>query len=280
MRLQDGKEIQIVADSVDLYDTTYSNLEMTALEQVRVETYGEDLGQSSWLTADELRRFIAWLDLKSDSQILEVGSGSGGPALFVAQLTGAPITGIDINEHAISAADKMVHDRGLETQAQFLQVDASLPLPFDDGTFDAIICIDAIIHLSDRPSVLSEWHRVLRDGGVALFTDSTVITGLLSKEEIATRSSIGYFLFAAPGEDDRLLKEAGFKVERVEDVTENAALVAKRWHRARANHRDELLRVEGAATYEGLQQFLTTVGRVSAERRLSRFVFVARKPRT
>jgi hypothetical protein len=38
--------------------------------------------------------------------------------------------------------------------------------------------------------------------------------------------------------------------------------------------------VEDEATYEGLQQFLTTVGLVSAERRLSRFVFVARKPHT
>jgi ubiquinone/menaquinone biosynthesis C-methylase UbiE len=269
-----------VADSVDLYNTTYTNLEMTALEQVRVETYSEDLGQSSWMTADELRRFIAWLDLTSDSHVLEVGSGSGGPALFVAELTGASITGIDINEHAIPAGTKMAHDRGLEKQAQFLQVDASASLPFQDGTFDAIICIDAIIHLPGRPNVLAEWHRVLKDGGLALFTDSTVVTGLITKEEIATRSSIGYFLFAAPGEDERLLKEAGFEVERAEDVTENAALVARRWYEARARHRDALLQVEDEATYEGLQRFLTTVERVSAERRLSRYVFVARKSRT
>ncbi len=267
-----------MADSVDLYNTTYSNLELTALEQVRVETYGEDLGQSSWLTADELRRFIAWLDLTPDSHVLEVGSGSGGPALFVAKLTGARITGIDINEHAIAAGTRMAHDSGLEGRVQFQQVDASLPLPFPGGTFDAIICVDAIIHMPGRPNVLAEWHRVLKDGGLALFTDSTVVTGLLTKEEIATRGSIGYFLFAAPGEDERLLQEAGFEVERADDVTENAALVASRWCEARARHREALLRVEDDGTYEGLQRFLTIVGTVSAERRLSRFVFVARKP--
>jgi ubiquinone/menaquinone biosynthesis C-methylase UbiE len=277
---RDTKEIRIVADSVDLYDTTYSNLDMTAHEQVRLETYGEDLGQSSWLTADELRRFITWLNLTPSSHVLEVGSGSGGPALFAVELTGARVTGIDINEHAIAAGTKMAHDRGLEGQTHFLQVDAGLPLPFPDGTFDAIICIDAVIHLPDRPHVLAEWHRVLKSGGRALFTDTTVVTGLLTKEEIATRSSIGYFVFAPPGEDERLLKEAGFEVERVEDVTENAAVVARRWCEARARHREALLRVEDEATYEGLQQFLTTVGLVSAERRLSRFVFVARKPHT
>lgn len=268
-----------MADSVDLYDTTYSNLERAALEQVRVETYGEDLGQGSWMTADGLRRFISWLDLTSDSHVLEVGSGSGGPALFVANLTGARITGIDINEHAVAAATKMAQDRGMEKQAQFLRVDASAPLPFQDGTFDAIICIDAIIHLPGRSQVLAEWHRVLKDGGRALFTDSTVVTGLLTKEVIATRSSIGYFLFAAPGEDERLLKEAGFEVERSEDMTENAALVARRWHEARARHREALLRVEDEGTYEGPQRFRSTVAQVSAERRLSRFVFVALKPR-
>lgn len=269
-----------MADSVDLYNTAYSNMELTALEQVRVETYGEDLGQSSWLTEDELRRFVSWLDLTPHSHVLEVGSGSGGPALFVAQLTGARITGVDINEHAISAATKMARDRGLEGQAHFLQVDASRPLPFEDGTFDAILCIDAIIHMPGRPTVLAEWYRVLKNGGRAVFTDSTVVTGLVTKEEIATRASIGYFLFAAPGEDERLLKEAGFEVERADDVTENAALVARRWCEARARHREALLQAEGEDTYEGLQRFLTTVGKVSAERRLSRFVFLARKTGT
>lgn len=267
-----------MAESVDLYNTAYGNLEMTALEQVRVETYGQDLGQSSWMTEDELRRFIAWLDLTANSHVLEVGCGSGGPALFVAGVTGARVTGIDINEHAMAAATKMAHDRGMEEQADFLQIDASLPLPFEEGTFDAIICVDAIIHMPGRPNVLAEWYRVLKGGGRALFTDSTVITGLLTKEEIATRGSIGYFLFAAPGEDERLLREAGFEVERADDVTENAALVARRWREARDRHREELLQVEDEATYEGLQRFLATVGQVSAERRLSRFVFVARKP--
>ena len=59
------------------------------------------------------------------------------------------------------------------------------------------------------------------------------MTGLLSNEEIAIRSSIGYFLFAPPGEDARLISEAGFVLERTEDTTENMATISKGRHDAR-----------------------------------------------
>ncbi|GAC1328576.1 MAG: hypothetical protein NVS2B16_01680 [Chloroflexota bacterium] len=65
-------------------------------------------------------------------------------------------------------------------------------------------------------------------------------------------------------------------MERADGVTENAALVARRWREARSKHREAPLHGEGEATYEGLQRFLTTIGRVSPERCLSWFV-VSRK---
>lgn len=49
--------------SVDLYGTAYGNFATHALEQVRRDTYGEDFGQSSWVTADEYRRFFQLLEL-------------------------------------------------------------------------------------------------------------------------------------------------------------------------------------------------------------------------
>ncbi len=79
-------------------------------------------------------------------------------------------------------------------------MDASDALPFADAQFDALVCIDAINHLPGRLSVLREWRRVVKEDGLILFTDPITVTGLLSNEEIAIRSSIGYFLFTPPGE--------------------------------------------------------------------------------
>ncbi len=242
-----------------------------------METYGEDIGQNSWLTADEWRTFLFWLELGPASTVLEVACGSGGPALFLAQTTGAHVLGIDINEQGIATANGMAHEKRLDTLAGFEVVDAAKALSSAAASFDGVVCVDSINHLADRRLVLQEWHRVLKPTGRILFTDPIVVTGFLSNEEIAIRSSIGYFLFAPAGADDQLLDESGFTLLRKQDITANSALVSKRWHAARVRHRDELLDIEGADTFEGLQRFLTVVYTLASERRLSRYVYLAKK---
>jgi hypothetical protein len=117
----------------------------------------------------------------------------------------------------------------------------------------------------------------LKPGGKALFTDPVVITGLVSNEELAVRSSIGFFLFAPSGENERLIEEAGLELVRREDVTENAAMVSKRWRDARAEDRDALMQIEGEERFVKLQQFFDAVYRLTSERRLSRFVYLAQR---
>jgi SAM-dependent methyltransferase len=133
-------------------------------------------------------------------------------------------------------------------------------------------------HIAGRPAVLRDWHRVLKPGGRALFTDAMVVTGPVSHEELATRSSIGYYVFVPPGTNERMLQEAGFELKGVEDVTDNAADIASRWHDARARHRSALVGREGEANFEGLQRFLRCVHTLSRERRLSRYAYLGEKP--
>lgn len=263
---------------ISFYDRTYGGFELDARARVRRETYGEDLGQNSWLTADEWRTFAEWLGVGEGTRVLDVACGSGGPALYFAQTLGAEITGVDHNPEGVGTANRQAEQQGLMDRARFLVADASQRLPVEDGQFDAVTCIDAINHLPGRLEVLRDWWRVLKPGGRLLFTDPIIITGLLSKEEIAIRSTIGFFLFAAPGVDERLLGEAGFEVLRVEDTTVQMATVARRWLDARASYQEALLEDEGLETFEGTQRLLTVAHTIADERRLSRFAFLARKP--
>jgi SAM-dependent methyltransferase len=264
--------------SVDLYGHVYADFESAAETAVRREAYGDDIGQSSWLTAGEWLDFADRLAIGTGSEVLEVGSGSGGPAVYLAEKRGCRITGVDINEHGVRNSAALAASRGLADRARFELVDASRPLPFEAGRFDAVVSNDAMCHIRDRLAVLRDWHRVLRPGGRALFTDAMVVTGVVSHEELATRSSIGFYLFVPPGENERLLEAAGFVVQEVRDVTANAEEVARRWHDARERQREVLARREGEANFEGLQRFLMCVHTLSAERRLSRFAYLAGKP--
>jgi hypothetical protein len=63
-----------VDGNVPLYASAYAGYGVR--EQVRQLTYGDDVGQSGWVTADELEHFAERLELDSDSRLLDVGCGS------------------------------------------------------------------------------------------------------------------------------------------------------------------------------------------------------------
>jgi SAM-dependent methyltransferase len=266
-----------MVDSNQFYTLTYSHFAHPVLAAIRQETFGEDIGQNGWLTADEYRHFLSWLEVNAASRILDIGSGSGGPALLLARTVGCQVTGVDINPSSTSAANAWAHSQGLDALVHFLQGDASQRLPFVDHEFTTIIGIDSMNHVPGRLQVLKEWSRVLRPRGRLLFTDPTIVTGILSNEEIATRSAIGYMLFTPLGEDERLIQEAGLTLLHTQDATDNSVVVSQRWYEARARRREELIQLEGEAVFEKTQRWLSTVHTQASERRLSRFAFVAQK---
>jgi SAM-dependent methyltransferase len=260
------------------YSQQYGRFAENVYADVRREAGGEDIGQNSWHTAEEHDRFRSWLDLDSAARLLDVACGSGGPTLRMARLAGCHVVGTDIQAEGIAAATAAAEQAGLAERARFIQHDASQPLPFPDASFDALLCIDAINHLPDRPAGLREWWRVLKPGGRLVFTDPIIVTGPLSNEEVAIRAAIGFFLFVPLGYDERVLAEAGFDMETAEDRTTNTALVAGRWHDARAKREAILRKIERDEHFTKQQTFLAMCARLAREGRLSRFAYLARKP--
>ena len=271
-----------MTERVDLFTNIYQHFNDQVLNAVRKATFGDDIGQNSWLTVDEYERMLPWLNLTADSHVLEVASGSGGPALYLARTTGCLVTGIDANESGVATASEMASRlatrSGEAERVSFKVADANSALPFATDSFDAVLCIDSMNHFPNRLDVFREWHRVLRPGSRALFTDPVVLTGPVTNDELAQRSSVGLFLFVPPGINEQLIEEAGLLLIRKEDVTDNAALVSRRWHQARLVHRDDLLRIEGEERFEGLQRFFAAVHSLTSEKRLSRIVYLVEKP--
>ncbi len=93
--------------------------------QVRIETYGEDLGQTSWVTMEESNEIPRLIELRLNSSVLEVGCGSGGYALQHAEKAGCRLVGLDINELGVRNANELALARGLASKARFELCDAS-----------------------------------------------------------------------------------------------------------------------------------------------------------
>ena len=246
--------------------------------EIRAEAFGEDIGQQSWLSAEEQDRLIAWLDLRPEHLLLDVACGSGGPTLRIAERTGCRVQGIDLEAAAVTVAQAWVRERGLTDRVTFAVADASRPLDFAPRSFDAIMCVDAISHFPDRPAVLAEWSRLLKPGGSVVYTDPLVVTGPLSNREIAIRSAGTFALFVPPGVDESAIASAGLSLERAEDGTENLARFATRRRAAREARRKALVEIEGKGEVDRSHELFGVAAAAAAERRLSRFLFHARKP--
>ena len=94
-------------------DANYGNFEADLYAQIRRDAFGEDIGQSSWLTAAEQDKFLGWLNLAPGKTLLDIACGSGGPALRIAERTGCSIAGVDVHDQAIATANSLAAQRGL-----------------------------------------------------------------------------------------------------------------------------------------------------------------------
>lgn len=272
-------EPSATGEGTDYYDSLYGHFAEDLHASIRREAFGEEIGQSSWLTADEHRLFFGWLGLDASSEVLDVASGSGGPALFMARTTGCRVTGVELHQAGVDAANVAATSAGRADRVRFLRADAREPLPFGDATFDAAMCIDSINHLYERQRLLDEWYRVVRPGGRILFTDPITVTGLLRRDEMIARSAgMGEFVFTPMGADEEMIRRAGFVDIVVEDRTANVERVADGWAAARDRRSEALERLEGAEASASLTDFLGVVASLARERRLSRPAYVARRP--
>jgi SAM-dependent methyltransferase len=261
----------------DFYAARYAPERQSLQDALFREVYDDYCGQSSWTSTANYDRFTRWLDLTPYSRVLDTACGGGGPTLRLARFAGCSVVGTDINADAIARATARAHEQGLSDRVQFERQDASQPLPFLDNAFDAVLCIDALVHLSDRARIFAEWTRVLKPGGRLLFT-SAVLTGPISNAELAARSLSVLVLLVPPGYDERLLGMVGLVLLRREDTTASLAEIARRHCAARAAHATALRTLEGEAAFAAQNKYRAVAERLASARRLSQIAFLAQKP--
>ena len=208
------------------------NLELADIIAQNLQSAGRDLNKlttADLATVDEFHirgrkatlELAAQMNLNTDSHVLDIGSGLGGPARTLAETYGCQVTGIDLTQAFCNAAAAMSDWVGLGKRVSFKQGDAT-NLPFDNKTFDGAMTIHVAMNIAAKDKMYSEAHRVVKPGGIFAVYDIVQGEGgeVLYPVPWARDPLISHL--ATPDEMKSLLLGAGFKLRDVQDSTEES----------------------------------------------------------
>ncbi len=108
---------------------------------------------------------------KREGRVLDIGTGQGFAAVELAR-RGMPVTTVDISEDNLKKAYSRAMAESVVDLVDFHLADARR-LPFEDGSFDTVVMINALHHLDDFEAVAEEISRVLAPGGDLIISDFT-----------------------------------------------------------------------------------------------------------
>ena len=161
--------------------------------------------------------------ITADMSVLDVGSGVGGPARFLAATYGCRVTGIDLSEPFVDAARYLTQRTGQSEQVSFHTASA-LALPFDDGCFDVVSLQHVAMNIADRARLYREIRRVLKPGGKFATYDVVANGSELHYPVPWARTLATSFLLTADATREAI-EQAGFRTLASQDDTE----AAKAW---------------------------------------------------
>ena len=102
--------------------------------------------------------------LGAQSYFLVIGCGIGATPVYLAQKYGGRGMGIDLSQGMVDWSRKRAQQAGVAGQLEFRAADAQ-QLPFEDETFDAVLCESVNAFVPDRARAFREYARVTRSGG-------------------------------------------------------------------------------------------------------------------
>lgn len=217
---------------------------------------------------DAVDAAIDMLGLRTESKVLDVGSGLGGPARYIAHRAGASVTALELQSDVHAKAEQLTERTGLTAlvrhrNANILTCDPA-SLGGGAGSFDAVVSWLVFLHIPDKAALLARSAAMVKAGGMLYVEDFFARGTFSAEEERSLRDDV--YCEALPSREQYVeaLGAAGFVDVRFEEKTADwSAFVAGRLQAFEAA-RERHVRVHSEATYESLHHFYASVARLFA----------------
>lgn len=163
-------------------------------------------------------RLIAEARVRADDVVLDVCSGMGGPARYLAWRTGCDVTGLDLTASRVDGAAELTRLAGLSGSVRFVHGNA-LAMPFEDGSYTLAVAQESFAHIPDKPRLLAECARVLRPAGRLVFSDILHRGSLSAEDRRRLFDGMAFSEIATADEYAQQLGACGLEVVRRIDLT-------------------------------------------------------------
>jgi SAM-dependent methyltransferase len=130
---------------------------------------GSDYGATSWTTREQAKQTVPRLALQPNLRLLDIGAGSGWPALFLAMLSGCDVVLTDLPLSGLRIARERAASDGLGNRCGVLVADGA-SLALGNATFDRIHHADVLCCMERKLEMLRECRRVAREGALMEFS--------------------------------------------------------------------------------------------------------------
>jgi len=225
---------------------------------------------------DAIDIFIEKLEINEKTKILDVGSGIGGPARYIANKTGAEITAIELQSDQNNLAKDLTKKCGLSNKVSHICGDI-LDYDFKNQTFDAVVSWLTLYHIANHEILLKKLFDLLNPNGFFYTEDITSRINLSDADLKEIKKEI--YGIHLPYFDKYIsnLEQNGFKLIFSEDMSSSWTDFTKERIKKYNSEKERNIRVHGKEVYDNLNSFYNFVGQYFSNGKLGGIRVIAKK---
>lgn len=216
-------------DKLEKHFSKRTYRESLGLTQQRLINYWPDEEDDPIAAEDHyLREVFRYATPTASDNILDVGSGPGGTAIWLANKFDCQVFGVDINSYFVSHSQEMIAQENLSDKIKIKKhnlVTDDLP----GQMFDKIVSLDTITYIEPKLELYKKMKGLLKPGGKIVVADYFIGRNgsWLTKKMLGI--TYGAKHFVTFNDYQNILSKAGLQVDNVRDVTRNTAIATVQW---------------------------------------------------